>query len=194
MNQATINNNFSVGQVEKQYYTFASPPDELTLESGEKLGPITIAYETYGTLSREKDNVILVAHAFSGDSHAAGYYQSDDKEIKPGWWDSMIGPGKGIDTDRYFVICSNILASCMGTTGPGSHDPETDSPYGLNFPMVTIGDMVNTQKMLLDHLGIVKLHAVIGGSIGGMQVLQWCVRFPEMIHCAIPIATTMRHS
>lgn len=191
MNRATDNKHSSVGRVEKQYYTFAHPPEKLILESGAELGPVTVAYETYGTLSKEKDNCILVAHAFSGDSHAAGYYQEDEK---PGWWESMVGPGKGIDTDRYFVICPNILGSCMGSTGPGSHNPETASHYGTDFPMVTIGDMVNTQKALLDHLGITQLHAVVGGSIGGMQVLQWCVRYPEMVRAAIAIATTMRHS
>jgi len=193
MNQKA-NHNSSISKVEKQYYTFASPPDELILESGRKLGPVTIAYETWGALSEKKDNAILVTHAFSGDSHAARDAQGNDSDNRPGWWDFMIGPGKGIDTDKYFVICANILASCMGTTGPGSNNPNTGSPYGLNFPMVTIGDMVNTQKRLMDHLGIEKLHAVVGGSIGGMQVLQWCVRFPEMVRCAIPIATTMRHS
>ncbi len=191
MNRAADYNHSSVGRVEKQYYTFAQPPEKLILESGAELGPVTVAYETYGTLSKEKDNCILLAHAFSGDSHAAGYYQEDEK---PGWWESMIGPGKGIDTDRYFVICPNILGSCMGSTGPGSHNPETASQYGTDFPMVTIGDMVSTQKALLDHLGITQLHAVVGGSIGGMQVLQWCVRYPEMVRAAIAIATTMRHS
>lgn len=193
MNRATSHNNSSVGRVEKQYYSFAHPPEKLTLESGAELGPVTIAYETYGTLSEERDNCILLAHAFSGDSHAAGYYLENGEE-KPGWWESMIGPGKGIDTDKYFVICPNILGSCMGSTGPGSANPETASHYGLDFPMVTIGDMVNTQKALLDHLNITQLHAVIGGSVGGMQVLQWCVRYPEMVRAAIPVATTMRHS
>lgn len=184
----------SVGVVKKQYCTFAAPPTPLTLESGATLGPVTIAYETYGTLNDAKDNAILVAHAFSGDSHAAGFYQSGENGEKPGWWDFMIGPGKGIDTEKYFVICANILGSCMGSTGPGSINPETGKPYCLDFPMVTIGDMVTTQKMLLDQLGIPKLRAVIGGSVGGMQVLEWCVRFPEMVMAAVPIATTMRHS
>lgn len=194
MTRATNHNHSSVGRVEKQYYSFAHPPGRLILESGAELGPVTVAYETYGTLTKEKDNCILLAHAFSGDSHAAGYYQDNAEEEKPGWWESMIGPGKGIDTDRYFVICPNILGSCMGSTGPGSPHPETAAPYGPDFPMVTIGDMVNTQKVLLDHLGISQLHAVIGGSVGGMQVLQWCVQYPEMVRAAIPIATTMRHS
>lgn len=180
--------------VEKQFYTFAEPPERMVLESGAELGPITIAYETFGSLSPQKDNAVLIAHAFSGDSHVAGYYKDDGEHVKPGWWDSVVGPGKGIDTNKYFVICSNILGSCMGTTGPGSNNPQTNTPYGLDFPMVTIGDMVEAQKRLIDHLGIDKLLSVVGGSVGGMQVLEWCVRYPEMVRSAIPIATTMRHS
>ena len=182
----------SVGLVEKKFYTFANPPDEMTMESGSRLGPITLAYETYGTLSSDKKNAILICHALSGDSHAAGYYHEDDS--KPGWWDNMIGPGKGIDTEKYFVICSNILGSCLGSSGPSSINPITNKPYGLEFPVVTIGDMVKAQKALLDHLGIQKILAVMGGSIGGMQVLEWCVRYPEMVVSAIPLATTTRHS
>jgi len=184
----------SVGLVEKQHVTFAEPPDELVLESGARLGPVTIAYETYGTLSPAADNAILIVHAFSGDAHAAGYHTENPAAEKPGWWDYMIGPGKGIDTDRYFVICSNILGSCMGSTGPCSINPETGNPYAMGFPMVTIGDMVAAQKKLVDHLGISRLHTVIGGSVGGMQALEWCVRYPRMVRSAIPIATTMRHS
>jgi homoserine O-acetyltransferase len=184
----------SVGIVAKEHFTFAEPPNKLVLESGATISPVTIAYETYGRLNDTKDNVILIAHAFSGDSHAAGHYQNDGPEDKPGWWDFVIGPGKGIDTEKYFVICPNILGSCMGSTGPGSINPETGEPYGLDFPMVTIGDMVTTQKALLDHLGITSLRAVIGGSVGGMQVLQWCVSYPEMVQGAISIASTMRHS
>lgn len=180
--------------VEKQHFTFAEPPHQMVLESGAKLGPVTIAYETYGTLSPQKDNVVLIAHAFSGDSHAAGFYIDDRNREKPGWWDSVVGPGKGIDTDKYFVLCTNILGSCMGSTGPASIHPETGKPYGLKFPMVTIGDMVKAQKQLVDHLGITELLAVVGGSVGGMQVLEWCIRYPEMVRAAIPLATTMRHS
>ncbi len=194
MNQAAVSRDHSVGVVEKKYYTFAEPPDKLVLESGAQLGPVTIAYETYGTLNRQRDNCILLAHAFSGDSHAAGLYVTDGENDKPGWWDFLVGPGKGIDTERYFVVCPNILGSCMGSTGPGSINPETNRPYGLSFPMMTIGDMVVTQKALIEHLGISSLLAVIGGSVGGMQVLEWCVRFPDMIRAAVPIATTMRHS
>jgi homoserine O-acetyltransferase len=178
----------------KQYYTFAEGPQELVLESGARLGPVTLAYETYGTLNAARDNAILVAHAFSGDSHAAGFYATDGEGEKPGWWDFMIGPDKGIDTNKFFVICPNILGSCMGSTGPSSINPATGSPYGLDFPMMTIGDIVTTQKMLLEHLGITRLHGVAGGSIGGMQVLEWCVRYPQFIRSAVAIATTMRHS
>jgi len=184
----------SAGVVEKLFYTFAEPPQQMVLESGARLGPITIAYETWGRLSKNRDNTILVAHAFSGDSHAAGYYADDPADAKPGWWDSLIGPGKGLDTSKYFVICANILGGCMGTTGPSSINPETGTPYGLDFPMMTIGDIIDTQKALLDYLDIPSLHSVIGGSVGGMQVLEWCVRYPEYVRSAIPVATTMRHS
>ncbi|PID74434.1 MAG: homoserine O-acetyltransferase [Deltaproteobacteria bacterium] len=180
--------------VEKQFFTFAEPPERMVLESGAQLGPVTIAYETLGELNAEKDNAILIAHAFSGDSHVAGYYATDTEDDKPGWWDFLVGPGKGIDTNRYFAICPNILGSCQGSTGPSSIDPATGRPYALDFPMMTIGDIVETQKKLIDHLGIKELRAVIGGSVGGMQVLEWCVRFPEMVRSAVPIATTMRHS
>ena len=180
----------SVGLVEKKSFTFAEPPQEMVLDCGTRLGPITLAYETYGRF--KGNNVILILHALSGDSHAAGYYSPEDP--KPGWWDSMIGPGKGIDTDKYFVICSNILGSCLGSTGPSSINPLTSQAYGLDFPVVTIGDMVMAQKKLLDYLGIKKLLSVIGGSIGGMQVLEWAVRFPEMVSSAIPLATTTKHS
>jgi homoserine O-acetyltransferase len=182
----------SVGLVEKQFFTFAEPPHEMVLESGAGLGPVRIAYETYGTLSPGKDNVVLILHALSGDSHAAGYYTGDGS--KPGWWDIMVGPGKGIDTRKYFVVCSNILGGCMGSTGPCSLNPNTNHPYGLDFPVVTIGDMVRAQKALLDHLGVERILSMVGGSIGGMQVLEWCVRYPERVLSAIPLATTTRHS
>ena len=184
----------SVGIVEKQYHTFAEGADKIELETGAMLGPVTIAYETYGTLNENKSNAILIAHAFSGDSHVAGHYATDKEGDKPGWWDFLVGPGKGIDTNKYFVICPNILGSCLGSTGPGSINPETEKPYALDFPMMTIGDMVTTQKILIDHLGIARLRAVIGGSVGGMQILEWCVRYPDAVQAALPIATTMRHS
>ncbi len=185
-------NGVSVGLVEKKFFTFAGPPDEMVLESGARLGPVTIAYETYGTLSPDKSNIILILHALSGDSHVAGYYSKDDP--RPGWWDIMVGPGKGIDANKYFVVCSNILGSCMGSTGPSSINPKTGKPYGLDFPVVTIRDMVEAQKALMDYLGIKKILSVIGGSIGGMQVLEWCVRYPEMVVSAIPLASTTKHS
>ncbi len=182
----------SIGIVEKQFFTFADKPELLSLESGSEIGPVTIAYETCGTLSPEKDNVILVLHALSGDSHVAGYYKA--KDTKPGWWDIMVGPGKGIDTDKYFIICINIIGSCAGSTGPSSTNPNTGNAYATDFPLITIGDMVDCQKALMDHLGIKSLLSVIGGSVGGMQVLEWAVRYPSMVRSAIPLATTTRHS
>ncbi len=181
-------------KVRKHYFNGDSPENALQLDSGLPLSPIRIAYETIGSLNQEKDNAILICHAFSGDSHVAGLYEDDPDTERPGWWDFMVGPGKGIDTNHYFVICCNIPGSCMGSTGPSSINPKTGKPYGLSFPMITIGDMVKSQKLVLDHLGVKKLHSVIGGSVGGMQVLEWCVRYPELIRSAIPIATTMRHS
>jgi homoserine O-acetyltransferase len=182
----------SVGVVERQVFTFAEPPHEMILENGSKLGPVTIAYETYGSLNPARDNVVLIAHALSGDAHVAGYHREQDP--KPGWWDIMVGPGKGIDTDKYFVVCSNILGSCMGSTGPSSLNPKTQKPYGLEFPVITIGDMVRAQRALMDHLGIQKILSVIGGSIGGLQVLEWAVRYPDIVFSAVPLATTARHS
>jgi len=176
---------------ETRYFTFAHPPDELTLESGEKLGPITLAYETYGELNRQKSNAVLVLHALSGDAHAAGFHKG---EATAGWWDNLIGPGKGLDTDKYFVICSNVIGGCKGSTGPSSINPVTGQPYGLDFPIITICDMVNAQKRLIDHLEIEKLLTVIGGSMGGMEALQWMVAYPDRIRSAIPIATTMKHT
>jgi homoserine O-acetyltransferase len=181
----------SIGPVGIRFFTFASSPDELILDSGEKLGPITLAYETYGKLNAQRTNAILVLHALSGDAHAAGFYSGDDK---PGWWDEMIGPGKAFDTDKYYVICSNVLGGCKGTTGPSSINPATKWPYGLNFPTITIKDMVKAQKHLIDYLGIEKLLCVVGGSMGGMQALQWAALYPEMVHSVIPIATTLKHS
>jgi homoserine O-acetyltransferase len=182
----------SVGIVETKQFTFAEPPHEMTLECGRTLGPITLAYETYGELNEARDNAILVVHALSGDAHAAGYHHARDKQ--PGWWDIMIGPGKGFDTRKYFLICSNIIGGCKGSTGPSSIDPCTGRPYGLSFPMVTVRDWVDTQKALIDHLGIKRLLGVVGGSTGGMQVLQWVVSYPDMVRLAIPIATTSKLS
>lgn len=177
--------------VETNYITFANPPEELVLESDEKLGPITIAYETYGTLNQQKSNAILVLHAFTGDAHAAGYHAGDKH---PGWWDTMIGPGKAFDTNLYYVISSNVIGGCKGSTGPSSLNPKTGKPYGLDFPIITIKDMVTAQRYLIDHLGIDKLVTVAGGSMGGMQALQWAVAYPDRILSTIPIATTAKHS
>jgi len=181
---------YSVGIVERQYLTFAEPPDTMPLESGETLGPITLAYETYGTLNDKKNNAVLVAHALSGDSHVAGYYSAGDR--KPGWWDFMIGPGRSIDTNKYFVICSNVLAGCQGSTGPSSINPKTGRHYNLHFPVVTIGDMVRAQMYLIDALGIEKLLCVMGGSMGGMQALEWAVEYPKRVASVIPHATSTR--
>jgi homoserine O-acetyltransferase len=177
--------------VETKYFTFAQPPEEVSLELGEKLGPVTLAYETYGVLNQEKSNAVLVLHALSGDAHAAGLSKSEDVE---GWWDNLIGPGKGIDTEKYFVISSNVLGGCRGSTGPSAINPKTGKPYGTDFPLITVGDMVQAQTYLIKHLGISELLAVIGGSMGGMQVLQWMVSYPDKIRAAIPIATTMKHT
>ncbi|MBN1224982.1 MAG: homoserine O-acetyltransferase [Candidatus Aminicenantes bacterium] len=185
-------NGISVGEVEKQLFNFAEPPNEMSLQCGKKLGPITMAYETYGELDESKRNAVMVFHALSGNSHAAGYYSAADE--KPGWWDNMIGPGKGIDTDKYFVICSNLIGSCYGSTGPASINPETGREYGLSFPLITISDMVKAQKQLVDHLGIKKFLCLIGGSIGGMQAIEWAVSQPQMVESVIPIASTCKRS
>src|SRR5690606_34745731 len=153
-----------------KFFTFADD-EPLILESGKSLGPITVAYETYGRLNEEGTNAILVEHALTGDSHCASHRPGDE----PGWWGGMVGPGRALDTDRFFIICANVLGGCQGTTGPASIDPKTGRPYGMRFPMVTILDMVRVQKRLLEHLGIRRLLTVVGGSMGGMQTLQWAV-------------------
>jgi homoserine O-acetyltransferase len=181
----------SLDSVATKLFTFAHPPHELRLESGEKLGPVTLAYETYGTLNEKKSNAVLVTHALSGDAHAAGHHAGEEEH--PGWWDDMIGPGKGLDTEKYFVICSNVIGGCMGSTGPSSINPKTGRPYALGFPLITIRDMVEAQRHLVDHLGIERLLSVVGGSMGGMQVLQWVVSYPDRILSAIPIATALKH-
>jgi homoserine O-acetyltransferase len=187
-----MDDNSSVGIVKTQFFTFAHPPQGMLLECGREFGPITLAYETYGELNSAKDNAILILHALSGDAHAAGFHEPDEKN--PGWWDIMIGPGKAFDTRKYFVISSNVIGGCKGSTGPSSMDPATGKPYALDFPMVTIEDMVETQRALIDHLGIHQLLCAVGGSMGGMQVLQWVVSYPERIRLAIPIATTSKLS
>ena len=174
----------SVGVVETEYFNISEPID---LESGRVLEDVTVAYETYGELDKEKTNAILVCHALTGDAHAAGWHDGDKK---PGWWDIAIGPGKALDSEKYFIICSNVLGGCKGTTGPMSINPKTGKEYGVEFPVITIKDMVEVQKRLVDSFGIKKLFAVVGGSMGGMQVLQWLVSYPDMMKKAIPIATT----
>ncbi len=181
----------SLGIVEAKVFEFAQKPDELVLESGQRLGPITLVYETYGELNAEKSNAVLACHALSGDAHAAGLHAGDKN---PGWWDSMIGPGKAFDTDKYFVICPNVIGGCKGSTGPSSVNLKTGKPYALDFPMITIADMVHAQRRLIDHLDIDQLLCVSGGSMGGMQVLQWVALYPERVRAAIPIATAMKHS
>src|SRR4051794_26694157 len=165
--------------------------DSIALEGGATLSPVEVAYETYGHLNTNRSNAILITHAFTGDAHAAGISHETGK---PGWWDNMIGPGKAFDTDKYFVICTNVLGRCRGTTGPATVNPETGCPYGMTFPVITIGDMVRLQKMLIDWFGIKKLLSVSGGSMGGMQALEWAVEYPDEIVSAIPIASTARHS
>ena len=165
--------------------------DSIALDSGATLAPVDVAYETYGRLNAAKTNAILVLHAFSGDAHAAGI---SHEKGKPGWWDNMIGPGKAFDTNKYFMICSNVLGGCRGTTGPGSVNPATGRAYAMSFPVITIGDMVRVQRMLIDWFGIARLLSVTGGSMGGMQALEWAVSYPDRVVSAIPIACTTRHS
>lgn len=180
----------SVGLVTSQKFTFAQPPSHMRLESGETLGPITLTYETYGELNANKDNAILVVHALSGDAHAAGRHKKIDR--KSGWWDFMIGPGRSLDTSKYFIICSNVIGGCQGSTGPSSINPKTGTYYNLDFPVITIKDMVKAQTFLIDHLGIEQLRCVIGGSMGGMQVLEWGISYPDRVAGLIPMATTSR--
>ncbi len=163
----------------------------LKLDCGQSLSPFSIAYMTYGTLNPQKSNAVFICHALTGDQFVA----SDNPVTgKPGWWNTMVGPGKPIDTDRFFVICSNVIGGCMGSTGPAEINPQTGQPYGLSFPLVTIGDMVRAQAMLVESLGIEKLLAVVGGSMGGMQALKWAAAYPEKMRAVMPIACAARHS
>ncbi len=179
----------SAGIIETKYYTFN---EKIKLDCGVEFSPITVAYETYGVLNETHDNVILVIHALTGDAHAAGYKTPDDK--KPGWWDDMIGPDKAFDTNKYFIICSNIFGGCSGTTGPSSINPKTNKPYGITFPVFTIEDTVKIQKKLLDYLDVSSLYCVAGGSMGGMQAMQFVFSYPDYVNSAIFIATTSRLS
>ena len=193
----------SVGIVETQFLDLPRP---LALDSGQELDLVRIAYETYGTLSSTRDNVILVCHALSGDAHAAGHaaaprsestrdgFRAEERDAGQGaglgWWDGMIGPGKAFDTERFFVVSSNLLGGCGGTTGPSSTDPATGRPYGADFPVLTVSDMVRAQRALVDELGIARLAAVAGGSLGGMQALEWAIRYGDFVEAIIPIAST----
>jgi homoserine O-acetyltransferase len=193
----------SVGTVETLYVDL---PNEVALDCGRELPQVRVAYETYGRLSRRRDNAILVCHALSGDAHAAGFskeagqqstrdgFAADDRDGEAGkglgWWDGMIGPGKAFDTDRYFVISTNLLGGCRGTTGPSSPDPATGRPYGPDFPVITVADMVRTERALLDELGIDRLAAVAGGSLGGMQAFEWAIMFPDQVDAVVAIAST----
>jgi len=182
----------TVGIVQTQFMKLFEPPSLLTLEGGFQLGPINVAFETYGQLSEAKDNAIFVCHALTGDAHVAGKHAIDSR--KSGWWDGLVGPGKALDTTRYFVICANVLGGCQGTTGPSCPNPETGQPYGLRFPFITVGDIVEVHVALVRKLGIEKLLAVIGGSLGGMQVLDWVARYPDMIRAAICLASASKLS
>lgn len=191
-NDVPQNGNATNGQTPYDGSSVTFDVDEpLQLDSGETIAPFTIAYQSYGTLNADKSNAILICHALTGDQHVANDHPLTGK---PGWWDNMVGPGKPVDTDRYFVICSNIIGGCMGSTGPGSPNPATYKAYGLDFPVITIADMVRAQARLIDHLGIDQLFSVVGGSIGGMQALEWAASYPERVYTAIPIATAARHS
>jgi homoserine O-acetyltransferase/O-succinyltransferase len=181
----------SVGRVVPQTLDVATPENPLALQYGERLEHVTVTYETYGELNDSKDNAILICHALTGSGHAAGIYQNDNV---PGWWDPLIGPGKPVDTEKYFVVCSNILGGCYGTTGPTSINPATNQPYRLSFPRYTMRDVVEVQKRLMDKLEIASFKSVLGGSMGGMQVLEWGVMYPERVRSIIPIAIGARHS
>ncbi|HDY86724.1 MAG TPA: alpha/beta fold hydrolase, partial [bacterium] len=182
----------SVGLVKEQLFSFGSIEEPMKLESGHSLGPVDIVYETYGEPNEDRSNAILILHALSGDAHVAGYHHPNDK--RTGWWDCMVGPGKTFDTNKYWVICSNIIGGCKGSTGPGSTNPKTGKPYCLDFPFITVGDIVDTQKKLIDHLGIKKLYSMVGGSFGGFQVIEWTLRYPEMVRSAICIASCSKLS
>jgi len=181
----------SVGYVETQRVVLFTEDDPLVLESGESLAPVEVAYETYGTLAPDGSNAVFVCHALTGDAHAAGHHGD---EGRPGWWDTLIGPGKPLDTDHLFVICPNLLGGCRGTTGPSSIDPATGRPYGLRFPHFTVTDLVAVHRRLLAHLGIERLHGAIGGSLGGMQVLQWAMDHPDEIDNGILVCASARLS
>ena len=177
----------SVGVVTTRRVTLFDASSPLRLTSGAVLAPVEVAYETYGDLSPTRDNAVFVCHALTGDAHAAGFHEG---ATRPGWWDSMIGPGRPLDTTRMFVVCANLLGGCQGTTGPGSVNPATGAAYGLDFPLLDMADFVTVHRALLAHLGVERLLAAFGGSLGGMQVLEWAAHHPQRGRAAIPIATT----
>jgi len=176
-----------VGLVEPRDFVSSAP---FTFDNGQSIPGFTLRYETYGRLNAARDNAVLICHALSGDHHCAGIHSLSDK--KPGWWNNLIGPGKAVDTNKFFVLCCNVIGGCQGSRGPSSIDPRTGRPYGITFPAVTIRDMVRTQKLWLDSLGVASLYAVIGGSMGGMQVLQWALEYPAFVKRALAMATTAR--
>lgn len=179
----------SVGQVELQMARLFTQEAPLVLANGATLGPIDVAFETYGHLNDRRDNAVFVCHALTGDAHAAGYHAGD---ARPGWWDNLIGAGRPVDTDKFFVVCANLLGGCQGTTGPSSIDPRTGSPYGLDFPLLTVADLVEVHRALMHHLGISRLLAGLGGSLGGMQILQWGLAYPEEVANAVVVAASSR--
>lgn len=173
-----------------QYFTFGED-GSFMLDCGRSFGPVTLAYETYGTMNADKSNVILIEHALTGDAHCASHGGEDNEE---GWWEPLVGPGRIFDTDKYFVVCSNVLGGCQGSTGPASYNPETGRPYGMRFPVITIRDMVRAQRRLIEYLGVKRLHCIAGGSMGGAQTLTWAVEYPDMMNGIIPIAMPGRAS
>jgi homoserine O-acetyltransferase len=180
-----------IGLVETQRVVLATPADPLPLASGRTLAHVEVAYETYGTLAPSRDNAVVVCHALTGDAHAAGHHGD---ERRRGWWDNIIGPGRPLDTDRFFVVCANLLGGCQGTTGPSSLDPATGRPYGMDFPLLSVSDFVATHRRLVAHLGIDRLHAVVGGSLGGMQALSWAMEAPQEVDRAVIVAASSRLS
>ncbi len=178
-----------VGLVEPKDFTCTEP---FTFDCGQTLPGFTLRYESYGRQNAARDNTILILHALSGDHHCAGIHSLNDR--KPGWWNNLIGPGKAVDTNRFFVLCSNVLGGCQGSSGPSSLNPATGRPYGVLFPAVSIKDMVRSQKLLCEHLGVTRVHAVIGGSMGGMQALQWAIEFPDYVRKVLAMATTTREN
>ncbi len=178
-----------LGLVSTQRVGLFTEADPLVLASGARLAPVEVAYETYGALAPSRDNVVVVCHALTGDAHAAGHHGDP---VRRGWWDNLVGPGRAVDTDRFFVVCANLLGGCQGTTGPLSVDPASGSPYGLGFPLLTMSDLVAVHRRLLAHLGVERVHAAVGGSLGGMQILQWALDAPEQLDRAVLVGASSR--